>query len=208
LITSFSRKTLLQSSAPGIEALTREHIMQELAVAIDLGVLKGTASAGQPRGITQTSNIFTKDSSSANPAWSDILDVQALVEGADVAPESLGWALNAFTKAKMRSIVKVSGDAGAGFLMDDAGNIGGAPSAITSQLVGDPEQSPVEDGEAIYGAWNQFILAMWSGIELLANPFESTAYSKGHISVRGIVDADTLCRHPQAFVHWSGIKVD
>jgi HK97 family phage major capsid protein len=205
LITEFGRKTMIQTT-PDIEMLTREHLLTELGVGVDLAVMKGSGAGGQPTGITQTPNIGTKDSSGAAPTWAEVLDVIATVEGADVPPESLGWAANAKTKAKFRSTTKVASDAGAGFIMDEARMLDGAPVAVTSQLVGGAG-SPPADGEAIFGAWNQVIVAMWGGMEILVNPYESTAYSKGNVSVRGIVDADVLVRYPAAFYHWEGIGV-
>jgi HK97 family phage major capsid protein len=205
LITEFGRKTMLQAT-PGIEQLTRQHLVEELAVGLDLGTMKGSGLSGQPTGITETSGINTHSSAGA-PDWPDVLTVIAAVEAADVPGESLGFALNAHLKAKLRAVTKVSSDAGAGFLMENDGTIAGNRSAVTSQLDGDPTSSPVVAGEAIFGAWNQVIVAMWSGVEILVNPFESTAYSKGNVSVRGIVDADVLVRHPQAFTHWAEITV-
>lgn len=204
LITEFGRKTLIQAE-PAIEDLTRQHFIAELGAGLDLGVMKGTGLTGQPTGITQTEYIGAKDSASAAPSWSDILEVEAMVEGADVSPNALGWALNAYTKAKFRSTLKVTADAGAGFLMDSRTMLDDAPVGVTSQLAGDTANSPGTDGEAIFGAWDQVIVAMWGGVEILVNPYESTAYSKGNVSVRGIVDADVLVRHPQAFVYWQNI---
>jgi HK97 family phage major capsid protein len=206
LITEFGRRTMLQAT-PDIEQLTRQHLVEELAVGVDLAVLKGSGSAGQPRGISQTSGINTVTSSGSAPTWAQLLSAVSQVEAADVPPVALGWALNAYVKSTFLQTTKVSSDAGAGFLMDADGRVGGAPSAVTSQLAGLAGVSPAQNGETIFGSWNQVIVAMWSGVEILVNPFESTAYSKGNVSVRGIVDADVLVRHPQAFTLWSAIQV-
>lgn len=205
LITEFGRKTMLQST-PAIEQLTRSHLIEELAVGLDLGVMKGGGGSA-PTGITQTALINTHTSSGGAPDLDDILMVMALVEAADVPPGRFGWALPAYLKRKLLGTTKVSSDAGAGFLMEANGTIMGAPAAITSQLAGNPLTSPQADCEAIFGAWDQAIVGMWSGVEILVNPYESTAYSKGNVSVRGIVDADVLVRHPQAFTHWTSIQV-
>lgn len=202
LLTELSRKTILQTN-PMIENIVRMDFMAKLGAGVDLAVLKGTASNGQPRGITQTSNVGTKDSSSGAPSWDDVVDVMAQVEAADVPMASLGWAMNAYAKKKFRSVQKVTGEAA--FLMGDDNAMGGAPVAVTSQLNGDPTVSPAVDGEAIFGAFNQVIVAFWSSVEILVNPFESTAYSKGNVQVRGFIDGDVLVRHARAFVHWSGI---
>ncbi len=203
-ITSFGRKIVI-SATPGVEQIARQLMMSNLAGGLDLGTMKG-AGAPAPTGITQTANIHTKTSSSANPTYAEVLDAVAKVKNSNVPMGSLGWAMNAFAEAKFKSITKVSSDAGAGFLMSDDGRLGGAPSAVTSQLAGNPATSPATDGEAIFGAWSEVIIGMWGGVEILVNPYEADAYSKGNVWVRAIIDADVLVRHPEAFLHWSGIK--
>jgi len=202
LITEYGRKTLLQTS-PQIEDITREHFLAELATGLDLAVMKGSGSAGQPTGITQTAGINTKDSSGSVPSWQDVLDIMALVEDADVPMASMGWALNAQLKSLLRGTPKISGEAV--FLMENGASLGGAPAAVTSQLNGNPNSSPVQEAEAIFGAWNEVIVGMWSGMEILVNPYLSGAYDKGNVSVRGIVDADVMVRHPEAFTHWQNV---
>lgn len=204
LLTEVSRRTIVQSN-PAVEQIIRSDFMQKLGAGVDLGVMKGTASNGQPRGITQTSNVGTKDSSSGAPTWAAVVDVMATVEAADVPQASLGWAMNAFAKKKFRSVEKTSNEPV--YLMGDTNEMAGAPVAVTSQLTGDPAVSPAIDGEVIFGAWDQVIVAFWSSVEILVNPYETTAYSKGNVQVRGFIDADVLVRHPEAFVHWQNILV-
>lgn len=202
LLTEYSRKTILQTN-PQIEQIVRSDFMAKLGAGVDLAVMKGSGSSGQPTGITQTGSILTKDSSSAAPTWADVIDVTARVEAADVPQAALGWAMNAHGKKKFRVTVKETGEPI--YLMDDGTTMAGAPVGVSSQLVGDPNDSPVTDAEVIFGAWNQVIVAFWSGVEILVNPFESTAYSKGNVQVRGFIDADVIVRHPQAFLHWQNV---
>lgn len=206
ILTEYSRKVALQTN-PQIEDIIRGDFMAKLGVGLDLAVLKGTGSGPQPTGITQTSGIFTLNSSGQNPQWSLVVDVMGKVENADVPLSTLGWAMNAKTKAKMRATAKASVDVPE-YLMGDTNTLGGLPVGISSQLDGDDMGSPTVDGEVIFGAWNQVITVFWSGIEILVNPYASTAYSKGNVQIRGIVDADVLVRHPQAFCHWYGISVE
>lgn len=204
LLTEFSRKVMLQSN-PAIEQIVRQDFMAKLGAGVDLAVMVGTGQNGQPTGITFTQGVGTKDSNSAAPSWADVIGVMSAVEAADVPQASLGWAMNAYTKKKFRTTVKESGEPD--YLMNDNASMAGAPVGTTSQLAGDPNDSPATDGEVIFGAWNQVIVAFWSGVEILVNPFESTAYSKGNVQIRAFVDADVLVRHPEAFVHWEGVAV-
>jgi HK97 family phage major capsid protein len=203
LLTELSRKTVLQTN-PAIENIIRMDFMSKLGIGVDLAVMKGTGDNGQPTGITESSP-GTKDESSGAPTWADVVEVMAMVEAADVPMASLGWAMNAYSKKKFRAVAKESNEPV--YLIGDDNALGGAPVAVTSQLLGNPNDSPVEDGEVLFGAWNQVIVAFWSSVEILVNPFESTAYTKGNVQVRGFIDGDVLVRHAQAFVHWQNLLV-
>ena len=203
-LTEYSRKLVLQTS-PDIEQIVRADFMAKLGAGVDLAVMKGTGASGQPTGITQTAGIGTLNSASSAPTWANIVSIGATVESNDVPMASLGWVLNAHLKAELRKTVKVTNEAT--YLMEGNQSLDDHPVAVSSQLAGNPATSPVTNGEAIFGAWNQVIVAFWSGVEILVNPYAATPYSKGNIQVRGIVDADVLVRHPEAFLHWTGVLV-
>ena len=52
----------------------------------------------------------------------------------------------------------------------------------------------------IYGDWSELLIGIWSEIDILVNPFESVAYSKGNVSIRAMATVDFAVRHPKAFV--------
>ena len=80
--------------------------------------------------------------------------------------------------------------------MDEPGSLAGYPAASTTALrTGDsPDESTI-----IFGAWNQLLIGYWSGIDLLLNPYEGTAYAKGRVLVRAMRDVDVQVRHPESF---------
>ena len=53
--------------------------------------------------------------------------------------------------------------------------------------------------------WAELLIGVWSEIDLLVNPFESTAYSKGNVSIRAMATVDSVVRHPKAFVSVTGV---
>jgi hypothetical protein len=40
---------------------------------------------------------------------------------------------------------------------------------------------------------------VWSELDILVNPFESAAYSKGNVQIRAMVTVDIAVRHPESF---------
>ena len=51
----------------------------------------------------------------------------------------------------------------------------------------------------IYGNWSDLLLGYWSAFDLLVNPYESTAYSKGNVQIRGMLTMDVQVRQPASF---------
>ena len=55
-------------------------------------------------------------------------------------------------------------------------------------------------GRVILGDWSQVMLGIWSEVDVLVNPYDSTAYARGGVKVRAMATCDVAVRHPKAFV--------
>jgi hypothetical protein len=51
------------------------------------------------------------------------------------------------------------------------------------------------------------MLGIWSEVDLLVNPFDSTAYARGGVLVRAMATCDIAVRHPNAFVFAEDIAI-
>jgi hypothetical protein len=51
----------------------------------------------------------------------------------------------------------------------------------------------------LYGNWSDLLIGVWSELDILVNPFESTAYSKGNVQIRAMMTVDIAVRHPESF---------
>lgn len=190
-MTSFSRRTLI-NAVPSIEQLVRRDLSATIASAIDFQALMGDGSGNTPIGVANTAGVATP--SLAGPTWAQVLGVIASIQNEDADLGNLGWALNPAAVALLRGTVKATGE-GAGFLMDQPGNLAGYPAASTTAI---PSASgPVTS--VFFGAWSQLLIGYWSGTDILVNPYETTAYAKGRVMVRAMRDVDVAVRHAEAF---------
>tara|TARA_R110002074_G_scaffold37972_14_gene102632 strand:- start:260 stop:1546 length:1287 start_codon:yes stop_codon:yes gene_type:complete len=207
LLTEWSRRTILQAN-PAVKALVRSDFTAKLASGLDLAALKGSGSGAEPKGILSYAGIgsVTTTGTPATTTWDNVTEAVATVESANALGGSLGWALNAWVKRQFRTVLKTSGDAGTGFLMADNGTVEGYRSAVTNQLAGDATPTA---GEALFGDFSQIITCFWGdgGADILVNPYESTAYSKGNVQIRALIDADIIVRHEEAFCQIDGIEI-
>lgn len=204
-MTSYSRRTLINAS-PSIEQIVRNDLAAVTALAVDNKAMLGDASSNTPRGIVHTSGVAEIDGS-GGLTWQDVLSFISSIQGADAEFGSLGWALNAHVVAKLRGTTKVTSDAGAGFIMDAPNSLAGYPAAVTSALTGTPVSSPPTPATMIFGAWSQLLIGRWSGIDLLVNPFEGTAYAKGRVLIRAMQDLDVAVRHAASFAFADNVPV-
>lgn len=193
MITEFSRSTLLQSS-PDVEQLLRMDFAKVLANAIDSGALKGGGS-NQPSGVITTSGVT--DRIIGTPTWAEILDMIATVETNNALAGSLGWAMAPRVKKVLRSTLRAA-STDSRMLMEAERELAGYPAFSTGNLAGSGG-SP-SDGELIFGNWDDLVIGFWSELDVLVNPYESTAYSKGNVQVRGMMTADVALRHTESFV--------
>jgi HK97 family phage major capsid protein len=200
-IVEFSRNLLLQSS-PDIEDLLRADFAAVLARAIDRVAIKGGGS-NEPTGIMATGGIATVNMTT--PSWSTILELVEAVEGADVDGASMAFLGNASVTRKLRSTAKVSSTDSV-MIMENARELAGYPY-LSSSLVPLDTDSPGDISTLLFGNWSDLILGFWSELDVLVNPFETTAYSKGNILVRAMATANVALRHKESFAYSDDFKL-
>lgn len=203
-ITSFSRRTLI-NARPDVEALVRRDLAAVVARAVDYAAILGDGLANVPTGIVHTTGVH--ELTLAGPTWAQVADFAATIESDDADIGRMGWALTPKAKKVFRTTLKVSGDAGAGFLMDGNTIDGYQVATTTSMPNGEADSPPTTDSTVIFGAWSQMLIGMWSGIDLLPNPYEGTAYAKGRILVRAMQDVDVAVRHAESFAFANDLDV-
>lgn len=193
-LTSFSRRTLI-NAVPSVEALVRADLAAVIASAIDFQALLGDGTLNTPTGVGSEPGISTF--SLAGPTWAQVLAAIATIESDNANIGAMGWAMNPDAVAKLRATTKVSTDAGAGFLADSPTSMAGFTIASTSaipQIVAVPNTHQV-----FFGAWSQLLIGFWSGVDVLANPFSDTSFTRGRVQVRAMRDYDVAVRHAQSF---------
>lgn len=195
-ITEWSRNMVVQSS-PDVETLARMDLGAALAVAVDAAALVGGGS-NEPSGVLDT--ITPVDLST--PTWAGVLDLVAAVQAANADEGALGWAAHPYAMRTLRATPKISGDASGGFLADAADMIAGYQAAVSTSV---PGGGSPESNTVVFGNWSDLLVGYWGGLDILVNPYESTAYSKGNISIRALLSVDVALRHEESFAAGGGI---
>lgn len=193
-LAQWSRNLVMQSS-PQVEQLLRNMLARDLALAIDRAAVTG-GGANEPTGILATAGV-------QDQAWDTdyIVTAAEMIGKADIANVDAARAFLS-TPGVKKALLKVK-------------DADGHPIPIAAQLHNEmaefstllPSDLGAEDNEhgLIYGDWAQLVIGMWSEVDILVNPYESAAYSKGGVSIRAMATVDVALRHDEAFVQASGV---
>ena len=214
-LSKYSRQTLLQGT-PGIEELVRRDLTDGINLAIDLGILNGSGSAGQPTGIMQTAGIgsVAMGTNGAAPTLEKIVDLEAAVMNVNgaVNPGNVAYLTNYKVLAalkKIRAGGSTTGDGPFLFNTDGAalgrgptpGTLNGYPLAPTNQVPSNLTKGSSSGicSALLMGDFSQAIVGFWgNGLEITVGE-DADDFSKALTSVRGIVTYDVAVRDPKSF---------
>ncbi|RVE92448.1 phage major capsid protein [Sinorhizobium meliloti] len=194
-LSEFSRNMLLQAS-PDVEMLLRQMLARNLALAIDKAAILG-GGANEPDGVLATAGIATQ--AYTNDLFTTTAEMIAKADIANVATARRSF----LTSNTIKKICSLELD------------VNKLPVGIAPIFHNEPttfsNQVPTNLGAGtnehalIYADWSELLIGIWSEIDILVNPFESTAYSKGNVSIRAMATVDCALRHPLAFVSATGV---
>ncbi len=196
-ITEFSRNLLLQSS-PDVEQLVRGILAQVLAQSLDAAAIAGTGASNQPRGVLNTSGIgsVAMGTNGLAVTYDAVADLMGTVADANAEAGSLAF----LTNTKVRRAVAKLKDTQARPLGAEV-VFQGMPRAFSNNVPANLTKGTSSGvcSALIYGNWADLLIGLWSEIDVLVNPYESTAYSKGNVQVRAMTTCDISVRHPESF---------
>lgn len=194
----YARQLLVQSSID-IEAFVRADLSLALALAIDLAAINGSGASGQPTGILNVSGIGDVDlgANGGAPTWPAIVELETDVSVANAAVGNLGYLTNANFRGKAKTTVKESGQAI--YLMPETGlEMNGYRASISNQVPNNLTDGLGSNLSAcIFGNYADLFIALWSGIDILVNPY--TGDTTRTTRVTAYQDADIAVRHPESF---------
>ena len=214
-LSKYSRQTLLQGT-PGIEDLVRRDLTDGINLAIDLGILNGSGTSGQPTGIMQTSGIgsVAMGTNGAAVTLEKVVDLEAAVMNVNgaVNPGNVAYLTNYKVLAALKKLRAGGAAAGDGpFLFNTngatlgrgptPGTLNGYPLAPTNQVPSNLVKgtSGAVCSALLMGDFSQAIVGFWgNGLEITVGE-DQDDFSKALTSVRGIVTYDVAVRDPKSF---------
>ena len=214
VLSKYSRQTLLQAT-PGIEELVRRDLLSTVNVGVDLAILNGSGSSGQPTGIMQTSGIgsVAGGTNGAAITLENIIKLEEQVLIDNAGGDNMAYVTNAKVLSAMKQLRAGGSAAGNGsFLWNtDLSGIGrgATPGVVNGYPVGVTNQVPSnltkgstsgECSAVVFGDYSQALVGFWgNGMELAVSDSDNTDFQKALTSVRAITTLDVAVRQASAF---------
>lgn len=198
--TDISRRLLLQSSID-VEAFVRMDLAMVLALAIDAAGVNGSGASNQPRGILNTAGIgaVVGGTNGAALTYGHLVDLETQVAVANADINNLGYLVNARTRGHMKKTVKFG--SGTEMPIWDGGSepVNGYRAGVSNQVPGNLTKgtSSGNCSAVIFGNFSDLILGMWSGLDLLVNPY--TGADAGTVRIHVYQDVDFAVRNAASF---------
>ena len=196
----------LQQTTPDIEAVVRNDLARVMALGIDLAAIAGTGANGQPTGILNQSGIgsVAMGTNGGAPTYNALIDLEKAVDVANALEGSLHYLTNAKVVAALKKLTDSNGrplwtsDA-LNTTTGTAGNINGYSVARSNQVPSNLSKGTGSNLSAlVYGNFQDLIVAMWGGLEILPNPY-GPGYNSGAVDIRAMQTCDIAVRHAQSF---------
>lgn len=199
-LVEYSRN-MLQQASPDVEQLMRRDMAGMLAEAVDLAAINGSGASNQPRGILQTSGIGSVAiGANGGPiTFASVIDLIGAVETVNALGN--GFLTNAKVTRNARRTLKTTADTASNMVMTEPSVLAGYPVQVTNLVPSNLVKgaSGAVCSALIFGLWSDLLLGYWSELDVLVNPYESTAYAKGNVQLRAMVTMDVQVRQPASF---------
>jgi HK97 family phage major capsid protein len=195
-----SKQMLIQSS-PDAEALVRDDLNKIAALGIQAAAINGSGTAPIPEGVLNTTGIgdVAGGANGLAPTWANIVKVtsEVAIDNADMG--KLGWLINAATRGKLLTTEKAANTAQ--FILPDQQNAGlvGYPYYVTNAVPSDLDKGEADGvcSAAIFGNWDDLLIGMWGGYDILVDPYSVATTALVRIHIGAFVDV--AVRHAQSF---------
>ena len=182
-----TRKMLIQSSI-SMEVYVRRKIAEILGLGIDLAAIYGTGASNQPQGILKTPGLNVVDFADVNPTYAELVAMETELAGANALRGNLAYLANSAFRGYAKTTKKFPTSGTDATIWEPGGTVNGTRAEITNQL---------ELGDLLYGNFNDFLFAIWAGMELLAEREINT----GALSLAIYQDVDFRVLRGESFTY-------
>lgn len=181
-------RRLMQQSTPAIEGLVRNDLYTAIALGLDLAILYGSGSSGQPQGINGATGVADPTiSSAAAPTYAELVTLVGTILASNALVSNASWIISPATWAKLMTTPKQGSGVEGNFILT-LDRIIGYISRVSQQMTAN---------DFVFGDFSQVMVGEWGGLELNVDPY--THSLKGKTRFVAFKTCDVAIRQPSAF---------
>jgi HK97 family phage major capsid protein len=195
--TDISR-TFIEQTALDAETFVRDDLAKVMALGVDLAAINGSGQGATPLGILQDSNVVVVPIGTNGGAidWANVVALETSVRTLNADIGEMAYLTNARVMGALKTTPKVANFPV--FLAADDGTVNGFRCGVSNQVPGNLTKGYGTNlCAAIFGVWSQLILAFWSGVDVLVDPY--TGGTSGIVRIVMLQDCCIKIRHEEAF---------
>ncbi len=200
---NISRKSLFEMSIDAEQAVESD-MLKVLAIGLDADVLAGDGTGADPTGIIYDPNatVITLAADTGNGAemsFADALAFETALANANADRGSMAWVTTPGVRGKLKATPKINGSQVYPEFVWNNDEINGYKALVTNQMPKNLTKGTSSNlASIIFGNWEDAVLALWGGIDILVNPYINA--SSGAIQYNLYQEMDTQRMHSNSFV--------
>ncbi len=189
---------LIKMGNPSVEAMVQQDLAASLGLKLDLGALKG-AGGTEPVGIITTAGINTK-SMNATVTLALMEDMVYALDQDNALKGKLAFVMHTREWSTIRALLLAAGITFNSWGKGVSKELMGYPVYTTNQL-SITMGGGSDEGEILFGNFDDLIIGEWGGIEFLASQHAGTAFAANQTWIRAIQLVDVAVRQPVSFCY-------
>ena len=199
--TQVSRAFINQTSLD-FEAEVKRDLASQMAVELDRVAINGSGGT-QPLGLLQNPlvPVISSGANGGYGSWGSAVALESQVNSYDVDPTKLGYLTSPKVRGSLKTVSKGAGYPN--FIFEDgtepgAGEVNGYPCLVSSNVPSNLTKGTATNLSAlIFGNWDDLVIGMWEGIDMIVNPY--SAQLSGAVVISNNMNVDVQVTRPQSF---------
>lgn len=196
-IVELSRNMLIQPSV-SMEEIVRRDLAMQIALALDTAAINGSGANNQPRGVLNQAGIgsVVMGTNGAALTFDAVADLMGAVADVNAERGLVGFLTN--TRVR-RAAMKLKDSQNRPLGMDVV--FQSTPRAFSNVVPNNLTKGTANGicSALLYGNWQELLIADWGPIDAIINPYESSAFYKGNVVIRGILTCDIAVANAASF---------
>lgn len=195
--TDISRR-FTEQTALDAEMFVRQDLTSVVARGVDIAALTGTGSANQPTGVINTAGVpVVAIGANGGPfTWAAAVSLESVLATANADMGNLAYITNAATRGSLRTTTQIGASTFPVYLWQAVTDM--YPVYVTNAIPSNLTKGTGTGLSAMFfGNWSDLIMAFWSGMDVIVDPY--TGSTSGTIRLVVLQDVDINVRHPESF---------